>query len=54
MAIQVGQTLGNYKLIRHLGSGGFGDVFLGENIFFSRQVAIKQGVRQKKKAADLD
>jgi len=42
MAIQVGLTLGNYKLIRHLSSGGFGDVYLGENIAISSmQAAIK-------------
>src|SRR5260370_35317376 len=41
MAIQVGMTLGNYKLIRQLASGGFGDVYLGENITIGTQVAIK-------------
>src|SRR5712691_8330053 len=35
------QKLGNYYLIRHLGSGGFADVFLGEHIHLKTQAAIK-------------
>jgi serine/threonine protein kinase len=41
MANLVGQQLGNYQLIRLLGSGGFGDVYLGENVHIKTYVAIK-------------
>ncbi len=33
--------LGNYRLIRPLGQGGFADVYLGEHIYLQTQVAIK-------------
>ena len=35
------QQLGNYRLIRSLGSGGFADVYLGEHIYLNTQAAIK-------------
>jgi serine/threonine protein kinase len=35
------QQLGNYRIIRPLGQGGFGEVYLGEHIHLSIQVAIK-------------
>jgi eukaryotic-like serine/threonine-protein kinase len=35
------QQLGNYRLIRQLGSGGFADVYLGEHPYLKMQVAIK-------------
>ncbi len=41
MIDRVGQQLGNYRLIRSLGSGGFADVFLGEHVYLNRQAAIK-------------
>lgn len=41
MAIQLGQQLGNYKLISLLGSGGFGEVYLGEHIHLGTFAAIK-------------
>jgi serine/threonine protein kinase len=37
----VGQQVGNYRLIRLLGQGGFADVYLGEHIFLKTQAAIK-------------
>ncbi len=41
MTNRVGQQLGNYKLIRPLGQGGFADVYLGEHIYLKTQAAIK-------------
>ncbi len=37
----VGQQLGNYRLVRLLGRGGFADVYLGEHIHLNTQAAIK-------------
>src|SRR6266700_3537204 len=37
----IGQRLGNYRLIRLLGHGGFADVYLGEHIYLKTQAAIK-------------
>ncbi len=36
-----GQQLGNYRLLRLLGWGSFANVYLGENLYLKRQVAIK-------------
>src|ERR1700730_14817405 len=41
MEIRVGQQLGNYRLIRLLGQGGFADVYLGEHIHLRTRAAIK-------------
>jgi serine/threonine protein kinase len=38
---RVGQQLGNYRLVRLLGEGGFAEVYLGEHAHLSRQAAIK-------------
>jgi len=37
----VGQQLGNYKLMRLLGEGGFAEVYLGEHVHLGTQAAIK-------------
>ncbi len=37
----IGQQLGNYRLIRLLGRGGFAEVYLGEHIYMQTQAAIK-------------
>ncbi len=39
--VQAGQQLGNYRLVRRLGAGGFAEVYLGEHRYLKRQVAIK-------------
>jgi eukaryotic-like serine/threonine-protein kinase len=41
MSDKVGQQLGNYRLMRLLGEGGFAQVYLGEHIYLSTQAAIK-------------
>ena len=41
MANGIGEQLGNYRLIRLLGRGGFADVYLGEHIYMQTQAAIK-------------
>ena len=37
----LGQQLGNYRLMRILGQGGFADVYLGEHIYLRTQAALK-------------
>src|SRR5256885_506907 len=41
MGDRVGKQLGNYRLIRLLGKGGFAEVYLGEHIYLNTQAAIK-------------
>jgi WD40 repeat protein/serine/threonine protein kinase len=41
MADRVGQQLGNYRLNRLLGQGGFADVYQGEHMYLKTQAAIK-------------
>ncbi|HTI13671.1 MAG TPA: serine/threonine-protein kinase [Dictyobacter sp.] len=41
MGGRIGQQLGNYRLLRLVGQGGFADVYLGEHIHLGTQAAIK-------------
>src|SRR5437016_2196778 len=41
MADRVGQQLGNYRLTRLLGKGGFAEVYLGEHVYLKSLAAIK-------------
>jgi serine/threonine protein kinase len=41
MTDRSGQQLGNYRLTRLLGHGGFADVYLGEHVYLKTQAAIK-------------
>src|SRR5215469_4051845 len=41
MSEHVGQQFGNYRLVRRLGKGGFGQVYLGEHIYLKTHAAIK-------------
>src|SRR5262245_21645869 len=44
-----GQTLGKYRILSSLGSGGFGNVYLAEDTWIDKKVAIKVPHKQ-----DLD
>ena len=41
MADRINQQLGNYRINRLIGRGGFAEVYLGEHIYLKTQVAIK-------------
>src|SRR6185295_2631403 len=37
----IGQTIGNYKVVKQIGEGGMGVVYLAEHPIIGRRVAIK-------------
>src|ERR1700694_5142644 len=41
MTNRIGQTLGNYRLLRLIGEGGFARVYLGEHMFLKTYAALK-------------
>ena len=41
MTDRVGQQLGNYRLVRKIGQGGFAEVYLGQHIYLETFAAIK-------------
>src|SRR5438046_409610 len=41
MADHIGEQLGNYRLLRLLGQGGFAAVYLGEHVYLQSPAALK-------------
>ena len=41
MALHAGRAFGNYRIVRLLGEGGFGEVYLVENPLLDRRAAVK-------------
>lgn len=37
----IGQQIGHYRIVRQIGQGGMGEVYLAEDTRITRQVAIK-------------
>ncbi len=54
MADRVGQQLGNYRLARLLGKGGFAEVYLGVHIHLGTEAAIKVLSTQLATAGDVE
>jgi serine/threonine-protein kinase len=48
-----GQTLGKYRILETLGSGGFGTVYLAEDTWIDKRVALKVPHRQNLDFGDL-
>ena len=53
MTDRVGQQLGNYRLVRLLGRGGFAEVYLGQHLRLNMQAAIKVLHTQLADAVDI-
>jgi eukaryotic-like serine/threonine-protein kinase len=48
-----GQVIGKYRVLSHLGSGGFGSVYLAEDTWIDKKVAIKVPHRQNLDFGDM-
>src|SRR6266700_742073 len=54
MADRVGQRLGNYRLVRLLGRGGFAEVYLGQQVRLDMQAASALQYAHDKKIIHRD
>jgi serine/threonine protein kinase len=54
MADRIGQQIGNYRLDRLIGSGGFAEVYLGEHLHLGTQAAIELLHAQLATASELE
>lgn len=54
MTDHVGQQLGNYRLSRLIGRGGFAEVYLGTHLYLKTEVAIKILLAQLSTQADVE
>ena len=48
-----GQTIGKYRILSSLGSGGFGSVYLAEDTWIDKKVALKVPHKQNVEFGDL-
>jgi serine/threonine-protein kinase len=48
-----GQTIGKYRILSHLGSGGFGSVYLAEDTWIDKKVAVKVPHKQHLDFGDM-
>jgi serine/threonine-protein kinase len=48
-----GQTIGKYRVLSHLGSGGFGSVYLAEDTWIKKNVAIKVPHKQNLDVSEM-
>jgi eukaryotic-like serine/threonine-protein kinase len=48
-----GQTIGKYRVLSHLGSGGFGSVYLAEDTWIDKKVALKVPHRQNLDVSEM-
>jgi eukaryotic-like serine/threonine-protein kinase len=39
--LSIGQEIGHYKIVRKIGAGGMGEVFLAEDVRLKRKIALK-------------
>src|SRR3989337_1674459 len=48
-----GQTIGKYRILSSLGSGGFGTVYLAEDTWIDKKVALKVPHKQNVEASEM-
>lgn len=54
MSDLLGQVLGSYRLVKKIGDGGFGDVYLGEHIFIKDKKAALKVLNGKFAEQDIE